>query len=1457
MPFFIHQQRCNFICFCCSDDEEDPNSNWTDHIKQPDSSKLASDLYEGGNQSRRVNVQPSPEYLDEEEQRRAKNEEVLKTIERAKRRREEEEQKYKSQYSSQSSYNRNDYDYHGGGGQNRFHQEPPRDRRQPSGGDRNSRRSPGNFRPRDNHDHRQQPLSSQGANQPAGFGKFDVGNMGTTPASSKPLEQSDQRALQDEQRAVVQKEERNQQHYSDTGRFGGRKPVPQSSIPPRFKRNGGELHQIKRTSPPKDGSPEISGNIDSKDEFGSYSRGSSTRKSPGSWDRQSSSGGSDIRDRHPSTDKTGGSLADVLNHKENEPSPASIMDAVKSPYSFVAGGTERSNEFFDRGDSKDFLSVDGGQQFGTSLPSDHHMSVGNDNDWNQNDSDSQTNNVTPNDPAGRRDYDGGRYHEDNRYGKHPGKFGRHDQGFGGRGVDKGDKRGGRGGRRGDPNSSRSTGGDSSRFDRSQGRSGSSQPAQQRKIVLPSKGRHQQDAVPRKDETQDNGIKSSPEDLNVGVTKEDVTEAMKSLSMGSSETTPPPPLEQLAPTKIADLQVLQQLQQQKSGQVQFGETLQQKNDFGQEQDPVPIATDPVQLNTLQKPHGEQGPQAPNAGWFAPRGQPSRRGRGGLNMGVNRSVNVQEPSNQMNTNEENSGNYFQQRSKRDEEWDASSDRSYEEKKADNFGDSNYSRGGGGRNQRYPDGGYGRRGTGDRKYEAKEKRGGGSLMDRGGSKGMGFENRRQSKLPPRLAKQKEQSRMGPGSNPTGWESSGPMDSIPANSFSAWGDHDQTVMQQRHQMMADFGSFRDSEGVDAPNANVGPGGDGIGQAGQAKDNVVPSESQNAPVQTIIFENTNFKGGRGPVQGMPTTSGVVGNMAASLGSEKLGFKNIGDVKPENLQMPLGFVGAKGGDDAGGLSLDFNFVDTDASMHPQAHHHDQKMPSLTGVAKANTASSMTHHNNHPTEDLNMKIASVKKVWEPMASMSPVPDSSSAFTQGFTSNANSNGTDAKAFVSGGNSNRASGQAGGNGNSNEMEPADKASPTNSGFGSSEKAVETVGTSNVAKVRPQQQQSQLQTQPSQHHGGGVPPHHIGAQQHGFQQLQDERAASFRAAAAMMNAGHTGAAGNGGSGNYNRLAGLGSGTLPAALQSPQSILNQPPSLYPTFQLDQSRGVTTNQLYSAYAAGLGGQASVLLPSSGLSAAGSGADIFGANPGTQFRLQGASGAAQFAAPGQQQSSGNTVLLSQPGLISSQVKQSNQIGPIGTKGGNGPFQQSGLGTLPASGTSPLHLIPFDSQGNAQINYAMPNAAMQRSQQQAGQTAFYQAFSASTQQAAAASRQQSGFPQGFAAHPLSAQLRNPALAASVTIAPPPPVGMSYLKPDASTVQVSNSVKGGGMASGSGRNDSFGGVQYGTAHQQKPYATANQSNAGGNPNNGPVSVSSTGPTYSPTPIQRPMGVQGNRSS
>ena len=105
----------------------------------------------------------------------------------------------------------------------------------------------------------------------------------------------------------------------------------------------------------------------------------------------------------------------------------------------------------------------------------------------------------------------------------------------------------------------------------------------------------------------------------------------------------------------------------------------------------------------------------------------------------------------------------------------------------------------------------------------------------------------------------------------------------------------------------------------------------------------------------------------------------------------------------------------------------------------------------------------------------------------------------------------------------------------------------------------------------------------------------------IMADRAAALRSMMSQSAAAASQAGGAGAPGSYGRL--------PTQLQSPQSLLNQPPNLYQAFQLDHGRGVPTgappgpppgpptNQLYpypAAAAPGLSGAAqSVLLSSSG------------------------------------------------------------------------------------------------------------------------------------------------------------------------------------------------------------------------------------------------------------------------
>ncbi len=588
-----------------------------------------------------------------------------------------------------------------------------------------------------------------------------------------------------------------------------------------------------------------------------------------------------------------------------------------------------------------------------------------------------------------------------------------------------------------------------------------------------------------------------------------------------------------------------------------------------------------------------------------------------------------------------------------------------------------------------------------------------------------RRQNKLPPRLAKQREQNRLAQKTR-DGWpaNSGGPGAIGSETSGHGWrAPNDMPGGHQQQDQMDHLSEMLGKMDKDLQQANAG--GRQTGGGGESQD-------QDLPLHTIIFENTNFKGGAGAAAGAGS-----GNRAAMPGlanpnggavSDKL-FKS--DFKMEGggpgaAGMPMNIVGFSKPEDSADLKLDFNFGESDIGVPPVAVvGAEDKMDG--GVAIKSLS-------GHPsTEDLNLKIASVKKVWETrptggaacggMPSISEGPAVSNA--QVSVANRNSG-----SFVQ---------RYGGDDDGNS--------------GSREHMYDKHDGSNVAKVRPQQQQQQQQ------HMGSRAQQQQQQQQQSLGSHMDQRgmaAVAMQAAAANANYSHRA---HGGVSTTN--VGL------SALPSPPSMLaNQPPSLYQAFQIDQRN--VTNPLYPAYAAaGLGGQ-SMLLQSAAASAAAGAAhhDIFGqsAAASNQFRLQqAAAAAAQFAAAANQPppaiSQHSSVLMSQPGapagnLMNSSMKQSPQIGPIGTKGGAGPT--SGLGTLPTgpppgsvAGSSQQLLIPYDTNPMS-MNYMQglqgrggPVGA------QSGQTAFYHtlaaaAAAASSQQASNGTQQGQGGGRHFGMH-----------------------------------------------------------------------------------------------------------------
>jgi hypothetical protein len=272
--------------------------------------------------------------------------------------------------------------------------------------------------------------------------------------------------------------------------------------------------------------------------------------------------------------------------------------------------------------------------------------------------------------------------------------------------------------------------------------------------------------------------------------------------------------------------------------------------------------------------------------------------------------------------------------------------------------------------------------------------------------------------------------------------------------------------------------------------------------------------------------------------------------------------------MPLGFGGPVNKSEDSDLKLDFTFEPVD--------HHDTNDKPLTSRQHPGVTSIIPA----TADDLNLKIASVKKVWDSESSSGP--DGSGSVTQtGFGSQGFVVVADEKSF---GVSNSDVGGLGDDPNSgghHSVSPYDKS--------------DLSGT-NVAKVRPQLQQQQPQHQQQQQQQSQQQQQQQQQQQH-HQQQQQQHLINTHHLQQQLDAGRNVA--------YNRL--MSSGGLPT-LHSPPSLLSQPPSLYQAFQMDPSRGMT-NPIYPTYH-GISAQSVV-----GLS--GNAADLFGPPPPTnnQFRMQ--------------------------------------------------------------------------------------------------------------------------------------------------------------------------------------------------------------------------------------------------
>lgn len=299
--------------------------------------------------------------------------------------------------------------------------------------------------------------------------------------------------------------------------------------------------------------------------------------------------------------------------------------------------------------------------------------------------------------------------------------------------------------------------------------------------------------------------------------------------------------------------------------------------------------------------------------------------------------------------------------------------------------------------------------------------------------FDRLRQSNLPPRLARQREHNRIqkqiGQGFNPPGPND---LNTVPPSPISAWDkpinqslrgnlENEQIVnaaiiVEPNDMGLAENHSAQSSQ-RSTPNAitmeQKAPGS----LVNMDKSSIL--DGTTTPVQTIIFENTNYKSapealkqkfisspvGQQQSPNLPTSNGappkvqggtpksnmVPINQGSDLDSQILAFANdspqsvpfISELisndqsgvkqDPSSLQLPISFVSKKS-EDSSDMKLDFAF-DSDLGQLTEdkaAKGQGLRLPcsiQMMSSPSQNTISTATD------QELNMKIASVKKVWD--------------------------------------------------------------------------------------------------------------------------------------------------------------------------------------------------------------------------------------------------------------------------------------------------------------------------------------------------------------------------------------------------------------------------------------------------------------------------------------------------
>ncbi|XP_066984254.1 protein PRRC2C-like isoform X4 [Macrobrachium rosenbergii] len=626
---------------------------------------------------------------------------------------------------------------------------------------------------------------------------------------------------------------------------------------------------------------------------------------------------------------------------------------------------------------------------------------------------------------------------------------------------------------------------------------------------------------------------------------------------------------------------------------------------------------------------------------------------------------------------------------------------------------------------------------------------------SKSGGFERSRQSKLPPRLAKQRENNRINAMKSSAAAGSSSPVESptntlfpvkdstsgggsIPPPPKNAWDKPLTAALRANSPSQAtitlDGTTPSAAKPVSFDNHDSGveisdqPNSGGSSQRSSPSDDPTTTnfakvdkstlDGTSVPSQTIIIENTNFKAagivnatvgaeykakfGDAPKPQRQRENrdrkSVSPDSTLSLKEEKEKSE-----KAEPIELPLSFP-TKVEESGADMKLDFTFDSGLAEVPGSVTTKGISLPRSLVM----TTGSMQSPISPSTDDLNLKIASVKKVWETMA---PVPEhaedvtSSVAFSSPSLSAVDSvagldhspaleasfTPKDSPVVVGscedptqdvGGGYQGGSPLQQGAAMASAMVYTSAAAAYTSNAGASLTKAEVSRSGNVCKVKPQQQATSNSVSPGP--GGS----------------------SLGITGSLSPPLASGSAGPSSSmyqtlGSTAPFGGIG-GAIPSPpmmfnsnQQLPQTGLYQP-FLEGTPVLGQ-RGASQFSQYPPYGLGQGlssnafGQQSMFLQTPPPLTT---PDLY-TNNLSQYRLQPTAGVTGF---GQSQPQNqNTVLISSASnsLMSSAVKPSSQtfgnsqqnFGTIGSKAGT-PFQQSGLGTALQGGPQPSQLYIYD-------------------------------------------------------------------------------------------------------------------------------------------------------------------------